>query len=110
MGFPDFPIPPQRSSYIPSGDVLAFLELYANNFRVTERIRFQHHVVCVRPLAESKWKVVVRDLPSDCIRTDIFDAIFVCNGHYHTGARCRICLDRIYTVASVCMTFDALMR
>lgn len=31
-------------------------------------------------------QVVVRDLPNDKVETHIFDAILVCNGHYHTPA------------------------
>lgn len=84
MGYPDFPIPAQEKSYIPASDMLAFLDLYATQFHVKERIRFQHYVLRVRPWAKSQWEVIVRDLPNDRISTEIFDAIMVCNGHYNT--------------------------
>ncbi|KAJ6633701.1 Flavin-containing monooxygenase FMO GS-OX3 [Pseudolycoriella hygida] len=84
MGFPDFPIPKQEKSYIPAEDVLAFLNLYAEAFNVKEQIKFQHYVVRVRPKGERQWEVIVKDLPNNTIETEIFDAIFVCNGHYNT--------------------------
>lgn len=84
MGYPDFPIPDHGKSYIPSGDMLAFLKLYAKEFNVDEVIKFRHQVIRVRPIDE-KWEIVVRDLNGDG-RVSIyqFDAVIVCNGHYHT--------------------------
>lgn len=86
MGYPDFPIPSQENSYIPSEDMLSFLQLYAKHFGIEKKIKFEHHVVRVRPHGESQWEVIVRDLPNDKLETYIFDAILVCNGHYHTPA------------------------
>lgn len=86
MGFPDFPIPAQEKSYIPSEDILAFLNLYADQFKVRERIKFLHHVVRVRPLLDDSWEIVVRNLPDDKYETMHFDSVLVCNGHYHTPA------------------------
>lgn len=57
MGYPDFPIPAQDSSYISAADMLEFLNLYAKHFNLHEHIRFQHHVIRVRPFEESKWEV-----------------------------------------------------
>lgn len=84
MGYPDFPIAAQDRSYIPASDILAFLDSYATNFQVKEHIRFQHYVIRVRPVGKSQWEVISRDLPSDRISTELFDAIMVCNGHYNT--------------------------
>lgn len=86
MGYPDFPIPEQDKSYIPAADMLAFLDLYATRFDVKPRIRFQHYVIRVRPVGDSQWELIVRDLPADRVHTHVFDALLVCNGHYNTPA------------------------
>lgn len=57
MGFPDFPIPTQEKSYISAEDMLKFLHLYADEFRVKEQIKFQHYVIRVRPKGETQWEV-----------------------------------------------------
>lgn len=85
MGFPDFPIPEQKESYIPAEDILNFLKSYANRFDVTQHVRLEHHVVLV-DIADTpkKWKVLVKNLPQQKMETIFFDYVFVCNGHYHT--------------------------
>lgn len=57
MGFPDFPIPKQEKSYISAEDMLAFLNLYSEEFHVKEQIKFQHYVIRVRPKGEKQWEV-----------------------------------------------------
>lgn len=87
MGYPDFPIPDQNKSYIPQRDMLTFLELYAQKFNVYEHIKFQSYVIRVRPYGDDdQWEIIVRDLPTNAYNTYIFDAVIVCNGHYHTPA------------------------
>lgn len=86
MGYPDFPIPEQERSYIPSDDMLAFLKLYAKEFQVDKLIKFRHQVVRVRPIKDGEqWEILVRDLNDDG-RVDFhfFDAVIVCNGHYNS--------------------------
>lgn len=56
MGFPDFPIPDRGKSYLPSREILEFLESYAANFKVKERIKFEHFVIRVRPV-DNEWEV-----------------------------------------------------
>ncbi|XP_059622652.1 senecionine N-oxygenase [Phlebotomus argentipes] len=88
MGYPDFPIPGDGVSYIPAAEMLAFLQSYAKSFNVTSLIKFNHHVIRVRPLGQATephtWEVMVKDMPNDELLTQTFDFIFVCNGHYHT--------------------------
>lgn len=57
MGFPDFPIPKQEKSYISAEDMLAFLDLYSEEFHVKEQIKFQHYVIRVRPKGDRQWEV-----------------------------------------------------
>lgn len=59
MGFPDFPIPDQEKSYISADDVLDFIKLYTNAFRIDENIKFEHYVIRVRPIGASQWEVWV---------------------------------------------------
>ncbi|XP_062563495.1 senecionine N-oxygenase-like [Armigeres subalbatus] len=85
MGFPDFPIPEQEESYIPSQDILSFLKSYADKFEVTRHVRLEHHVVLVDIVeGPKKWKILVKNLPEQRMETFFFDFVFVCNGHYHT--------------------------
>lgn len=85
MGYPDFPIPDQQRSYIPQKDMLTFLELYAQQFNVYDHVKFESYVIRVRPYGdEDQWEIIVRDLPTNTYHTYIFDAVIVCNGHYHT--------------------------
>lgn len=39
-------------------------------------------MVRVLPIENDKWEVIVKDLPNDRFTTQIYDAIFVCNGHF----------------------------
>jgi dimethylaniline monooxygenase (N-oxide forming) len=86
MGAPDFPIPSQDKSYISAEDMLKFLNLYADNFKVRDHIRFEHHVIRVHPLEGGTWEVIVKNLKSNNYETHYFDGVLVCNGHYHTPA------------------------
>ena len=86
MGYPDFDYPEQQKSYLPAEEVLDFFNSYADKFNVRECIKFEHHVLRVRPMIDDSWEVIVKNLPADKYETYIFDAILVCNGHYHTPA------------------------
>lgn len=41
---------------MPKEDVLEFFTAYANHYNVVEKIRFEHHVVQIRPV-DDKWEV-----------------------------------------------------
>ncbi|XP_062563498.1 senecionine N-oxygenase-like [Armigeres subalbatus] len=85
MGYPDFPIPEQDSSYIPAEDMLRFFQYFSDYFGITECIKFSHYVIRIKPTKDEKqWEVIVRDCPNDQLKTFYFDYVLVCNGHYHT--------------------------
>ncbi|XP_055596982.1 senecionine N-oxygenase-like [Uranotaenia lowii] len=86
MGFPDFPIPRQKASYIPAEDILNFVELYASTFELIGLVKLEHHVIFVEPVdgGPKKWKVAVKNLPQHKVEIHFFDYVLVCNGHYHT--------------------------
>lgn len=89
MGYPDFPIPSrENNSYVAASEIIQFLNLYAKTFNLLEHIKFKHYVVRIRPLVNVEqavcWELIVRNLAEDRVDTYHFDAILVCNGHYHT--------------------------
>ncbi|XP_063362370.1 senecionine N-oxygenase-like [Cydia amplana] len=87
MGFPDFPIPESDKSYLPSKDMLAFLQMYAEKHGVTEHIKFKHHVQLIKPRATPSgevWDVSYKNLVTGVSETKEYDYVFVCNGHYNT--------------------------
>lgn len=84
MGFPDFPVPASKESYLPAKDMLAFLQLYSDHHNVTEHIKFNHHVQNIKPLADDTWEVRYTDLSSHMESCEQFDVVMVCNGHYNT--------------------------
>lgn len=57
MGFPDVPVPDQEESYIPSEDVVAFLNSYAVKFQINDHIKFEHYVIRIKPKGDSAWEV-----------------------------------------------------
>lgn len=82
MEFPDHHYPNNTIQFPPQRDVLAYLNSYANRFDLKKLIKLEHLVVRVVPIKNDKWEVIVKDLVNDKFRTSIFDAAFVCNGHY----------------------------
>ncbi|XP_054267477.1 uncharacterized protein LOC128989586 isoform X2 [Macrosteles quadrilineatus] len=83
MGFPDFPIPEQPRSYLPAIDILRFLDNYAEHFQLKQHIKFRHLIKQIQP-NQSGWTVTVTNLTTKQDTVEDFDAIMVCNGHYHT--------------------------
>ncbi|KAK9505562.1 hypothetical protein O3M35_009584 [Rhynocoris fuscipes] len=83
MGFPDFPIPEQEKSYLTAKEILHFLRLYVDKFNLNKFVKYNHHVKSVTP-NKNEWKVEVRDLKNNEDHSYTFDAVLVCNGHYHT--------------------------
>ncbi|KAG8225696.1 hypothetical protein J437_LFUL001729 [Ladona fulva] len=83
MGYLDYPIPEQSKSYLPSQDILNFLESYADDFKVKEHTKFYHIVLLVEPKGKL-WTVKVKDLKNNRVEEYEFDSVMVCNGHYST--------------------------
>lgn len=97
MHFPDFPFPSQERSFIPASDVNNYLKLYADNFRLQGHIKFQHHVLRVRPLPDTgAWEVIALNSLERKYEKFAFDAILVCNGHFSTPSIPQFQGDRIF--------------
>lgn len=84
MCYPNEPFPENETSFVSSDVILSYYESYADKHNLRDYIRFGHHVVRVRPLANDSWEVIVRNLSIDQHETFIFDAILICNGHFHS--------------------------
>lgn len=91
MSYPDFPyLKPSTHSYISSNNVLEYLNDYATQYDLFEKIKFQYNVVRVRPLDDNniddgkRWEVIVRSLPENSYEIYSFDAVLICTGNFHT--------------------------
>lgn len=84
MSFPDFPFPPQPSSFVPANDVNEYLNLYAGHFKLRQFVMFEHQVLRVRPLLDETWEVIVKRLSDGKLQTYNFDVVLVSNGHFST--------------------------
>lgn len=85
MCYPDEPFPENEKSFVASDVVLQYYQSYADKYNLRDNIKFEHHVVRVRPNPEDSWEVIVKDLRTGIHETLLFDAVLVCNGHYSAG-------------------------
>lgn len=82
MEYPDYPYPENTSTFPTQPEVLDYLHSYADNFGLKKHIKLSREVVRAVPIANDKWEVIVKNMRTKKFDTYIFDAIFVCNGHY----------------------------
>lgn len=71
-----------QHSYISKEEFLSFLVSYSDHFNLRKHIKFNTLVQDVRLYNEEQWKITTLDKTSNKKTTDIYDAVFVCNGHY----------------------------
>ncbi|XP_046996704.1 senecionine N-oxygenase-like isoform X2 [Schistocerca americana] len=81
MAFPDYPFPEGEKSYLPAGDVLKYLNSYAEHFGLRRCIKFRQHVERVQPRG-SVWEVSATNMDTAEVTTYQFDSVMVCSGHY----------------------------
>ena len=75
LGYSDFPIPEDQPDFLSHGQVLAYLEAYAERFQVRPHIRFRTEVAAVSPDGPG-WRVRLADGEERAYR-----AVVVANGH-----------------------------
>lgn len=81
MSYPDYPYKTSiNRSFISSDEVLEYFHQYAESFDLYKHIKFEHHVLRVRPLMDDKWEFIVKNLQAGECKTHIFDAVLICNG------------------------------
>ncbi|XP_047114251.1 senecionine N-oxygenase-like [Schistocerca piceifrons] len=81
MAFPDYPFPEGEQSYLPAGDVLKYLNAYADHFGLRHCIKFRQHVERVQPRG-SVWEVSTTNVDTAEVTIYQFDSVMVCSGHY----------------------------
>ncbi|KAL3043147.1 hypothetical protein OYC64_020961 [Pagothenia borchgrevinki] len=89
MMFPDFPFDSELSSFLPHHEVQKYLEKYCQSHGIRPHIRFNTAVEKVTPVVlaleenneQTTWEVTSCD-SSGLQKTETFDSIFVCSGHY----------------------------
>jgi len=88
MLFPEFPFPDDVPSFLHHSAVRKYLEDYASHYNLSQYIRFETKVHCVKPLPDTgcvnpidtRWNVKYQQL--DChFEEEEFDAVVVCNGY-----------------------------
>ncbi|KAG8008394.1 Flavin-containing monooxygenase FMO GS-OX3 [Nibea albiflora] len=89
MMFPDYPFDPKLNSFLPHQEVQRYLEGYCQSYNILPHIRFNTVVESVKPVGmttedeepRTTWKVTSSD-SSGRQKTETFDSVFVCSGHY----------------------------
>ena len=86
--YSDFPMPKEWPNYLSHQMVLKYLQMYAERFRLEERIRFQTTVIAIEPCRDyrktGRWEVhYIDDRNEDELnnrRMEEFDFVMVCSG------------------------------
>lgn len=82
MEFPGHHYPNDTLSFPPQSDVLKYLHSFADRIDLEKHIKFEHFVVHINPTENEKWEIIIKDLPNNKFITQIYDAVFICNGHF----------------------------
>lgn len=88
MCYPSEPFPANNCSFVSSAVVHDYYQSFADKYRLRDHIKFLHQVIRVRPLTRdylTGWEVIVRNVKDDKYDTLTFDAVLICNGHFHSG-------------------------
>lgn len=57
MGYPDFPYPDKFNlSFVTAAEVLEYLNIYADHFKLRNYIKFEHEVLRVKPRFNKTWE------------------------------------------------------
>jgi hypothetical protein len=80
--FPDFPMPDTWPDYPHHSQVLAYLERYADHFRLREHIWFGTEVTKAEPTEDGRWDVTISGARGGgADRIQRYGALIVANGH-----------------------------
>ncbi|XP_062411476.1 flavin-containing monooxygenase 5-like isoform X2 [Sardina pilchardus] len=85
MCYSDFPIPADYPNYMHHSKILKYFRLYAEHFKLLQRIRFQTSVKSVKQRSDfsssGQWELLTESRDGQEER-HVFDAVMVCSGHY----------------------------
>lgn len=82
MEVSDFHLPNDVAPFPSQSDMLSYLRSYAEHFDLSQHIKLNHVVIRVRPIENDRWEIIVHNLLENKFITTIYDAVFVCNGHF----------------------------
>ena len=82
MCYPGEEFPLNENSFVSSKVVLNYYEAYADKYNLRDKIKFEHHVIRVRPIENKLWEIIVKNLRSNVFEFFVSDAILICNGHF----------------------------
>ncbi|BAZ36823.1 dimethylaniline monooxygenase (plasmid) [Calothrix sp. NIES-4101] len=83
--YPDYPLPDSYPEW-PSGEqVNAYLESYANHFKLLSKIQYGTEVITLKAIENGHkgWQVTTRKCDKTTIETSCFDFVVICNGVNH---------------------------
>lgn len=80
--FSDLDWPAGTKTFPTNQEALAYLERYAEKFRICERIRFQHRVDLIESAADGRWAVTFTAADGS-VQREIFLRLIVATGRYH---------------------------
>lgn len=87
MAFSDFPVPLEYPNYMLNTYVNQYLNLYADKFNLKKHIVYRTSVKLAEPSDDydttGRWRIHLEDQDGRA-RTEVFDAVLVCNGHHET--------------------------
>ena len=81
--YEDFPLPESASDYPSHKELLDYFNGYADHFDIKKLIKFGTEVVSCNQRENSSWEVEWKNITSNEVTIEIFDALVVCNGHHH---------------------------
>ncbi|XP_066532732.1 flavin-containing monooxygenase 5-like [Hoplias malabaricus] len=85
MCFSDFPMPAHFPNFMHNSLLLQYFRLYAEHFDLLKYIHLKTTVCSVRQRHDfshsGQWEVVTES-SDGCKETHVFDAVFVCSGHF----------------------------
>ncbi|KRT86810.1 hypothetical protein AMK59_1395, partial [Oryctes borbonicus] len=83
MSYYDFPYPEEGLSFLTQAEVVSYMQRYVEHFKLLHVIKFCKQILNITP-ANIKWKITILDLKTKQKEIiDDYDAVLICNGHYH---------------------------
>ncbi len=81
--YEDFPLPNDAADYPSHLELLRYFQAYTDHFDLERNIKFNTEVIHCSQEENDQWKIKWKDLKANDVKTEIFDALVVCNGHHH---------------------------
>ena len=81
--YEDFPLPSDAADYPSHKELLRYFQAYTDHFDLEKNIKFNTEVMHCSQELNHKWKIKWKNLKTNEVKTEIYDALVVCNGHHH---------------------------